>query len=734
MLTHGSPAGALSIADAIVIKDEDLFLVTPADGRVPLGGHHGFGLYYHDCRFLNGYELRLNGVRADQLAANADAGFLAVLELTNPDFHGHRGAPIHKHAVGIKCERVIDARARVLRDRITVQNFTLETIQFPLSLTFEAGFEDVFTVRGFLGGKPGQQQPARWHGDVLSFAYKGRDGIYRGLNVRFSEHIGRRRDTTATFNVRLGPKASWQVLVSMELEETADARHFAARTSAKPRMHRVHELHRSCAEWMHRHTEVRSDNPLLDEVIQRSLRDLHMLRSDLDGEHYFAAGVPWFATLFGRDSIITALEMLAYEPAIAEQTLRLLAAYQGEAVDHWRDEEPGKILHELRVGELARAGDIPHTPYYGTIDATPLFLILVAQHANWTGDPKLFRELRRNVDRALEWIARYGDSDGDGYVEYRSRSKKGLINQGWKDSGDAIVNADGSLAEPPIALVEVQGYVYRAKLDIAALLRRAGEANLAEQLEREADELRTRFNRDFWLDDEHIYALALERDHRAVQVVSSNPGHALWTGIADAGKAHRTVQRLMQEDVFSGWGIRTLATKERAYTPLGYHLGTVWPHDNAICAAGMRRYGFDDEARRVFTAIVEAAMHFNSRRLPEVFAGFSRKDYGVPVRYPVACHPQAWAAGAVPFLLHTALGLVPEAFDNRLRIVRPVMPPGCDWLELRRLRVGRRRCDLRFTRAAGDQASVEVLRADDGLDIVVDTEGGFGFPGQQRAA
>ena len=317
-------------------------------------------------------------------------------------------------------------------------------------------------------------------------------------------------------------------------------------------------------------------------------------------------------------------------------------------------------------------------------------------------------------------MAESGDQNRDGYIEYQSSSKKGLINQGWKDSGDAIVNADGSLARPPISLVEVQGYVYSAKVSLADLYERTGERDRAEQLRSEADELRARFNRDFWLEDKAFYALALQADHKPAAVISSNPGQALWSGIVDPEKAHRTVQRLMAPDMFNGWGIRTLSEQERRYNPIGYHLGTVWPHDNSLIASGFRRYGFDKEACEIFTAIAEAAMYFEHYRLPEVFAGFCREDYGVPVHYPVACHPQAWAAGAIPYLVETLLGLVPEAFDERLRIVRPVLPGFVDRLELRRLRVGRGRVDLHFERTSQGSVSVEVLQVTGSLDVVVE--------------
>jgi glycogen debranching enzyme len=378
--------------------------------------------------------------------------------------------------------------------------------------------------------------------------------------------------------------------------------------------------------------------------------------------------------------------------------------------------------HELRIGELAHLNEIPQTPYYGTVDATPLFLILLARHAAWTGSLDLFNELRANVELALVWIDDYGDADGDGYLEYRGASDKGLVNQGWKDSGDGIVDADGRLARPPIALVEVQGYVYAAKLAVADLFARAGEGDRAEALRRQAAGLRDRFDRDFWLADLGTFALALQAEHEPCAVVTSNPGQALWTGIVDRTKARATCDRLLAGDMFTGWGIRTLSSEAHAYNPGGYHLGAVWPHDNSLIAAGFRRYGFDEAFRRVFAGIQDAAVHFPNRRLPELFCGYAREDFGRPVRYPVACHPQAWAAGSVPFLLTTALGLEPEAFARRLRIVRPLLPKTVDDLDVRRLRVGDSRTDLRFRRGEGERVDVEVLSVDGDLDVVVTEE------------
>jgi glycogen debranching enzyme len=456
-----------------------------------------------------------------------------------------------------------------------------------------------------------------------------------------------------------------------------------------------------------------------------------MLRSYVDDDEYFAAGVPWYVALFGRDSIITALQTLAYDPEVARETLELLAHYQAHEVDEWRDAQPGKILHELRVGELAHLGQIPHTPYYGSIDATPLFLLLVARHAAWTGSLALFRKLRENVELALDWIDHYGDLDGDGYVEYDSVTDDAMINQGWKDSGDAIVNADGSLAEPPIALVEVQGYVYRAKVELAALYERAGEADRAARLRREAQELRDRFNRDFWLEDLGCYALALQAGNRPVALLTSNAGHTLWTGIASPEHGQQTARRLMQDDMFSGWGIRTVSDAAGCYNPTAYHLGTVWPHDNGLIAAGMRRYGHDDAAHRILEGMIRAAMNFESYRLPELFSGFSRDEYGVPVPYPIASHPQAWSAGAIPHLLTTLLGLRAEAFDNRLLLVRPTLPDYVDRLHLRGLRIGQGQVDLRLERTGKDHSAVQVLNVQGDVDVLIDVGP---VPGEERHA
>ncbi len=481
VLTEGASSMVRDIGDAIVVKDQNVFFLTNPDGDVPLEGQHGLGLYYHDCRFLSGYEMKLAGITPTALVSTAMKGFMAVFQMTNPEIRMADGGLIRKDNLGIKWERSIVGDKLLLHDLFEFQNFGLKPVEFPISLAFQAGFEDVFAVRGMLDERPGKLHPPKWSNGVLTFVYEGADGLYRRVAIHFSPLPESMDGTRAEFHVTLQAKETKRLIVSLFIAESTDLDKISSQPRYQPDLERIKAaLQEDAAQWLGRHTEVRSDSLLLNNVMERSLRDLRVLRSEIENQTFFAAGVPWFATLFGRDSIITALQTLAYEPAIAEQTLRLLASYQGQKLDPWRDEQPGKILHELRVGEMARLGEIPHTPYYGTIDATALFLILLGRHAAWTGSLVLFNDLRSNIERALEWMSRCGDQNGDGYIEYHSDSKKGLANQGWKDSGDAIVNVDGSLAAPPISLVEVQGYAYSAKTSLAELYQRAGEPRRAE--------------------------------------------------------------------------------------------------------------------------------------------------------------------------------------------------------------------------------------------------------------
>jgi glycogen debranching enzyme len=455
---------------------------------------------------------------------------------------------------------------------------------------------------------------------------------------------------------------------------------------------------------------IASDHESLDATLARSLRDLDLLRNDgpAEGERYLAAGVPWFATLFGRDSIIAALETVAFMPSIARATLEVLARLQATTDDPWRDAEPGKILHELRTGEMARTKETPHAAYYGSIDSTPLWLILLGETHAWTGDDALVDRLWPNALAALEWIDRYGDLDGDGFVEYRRRSELGLLNQGWKDSGDSIRHPDGSIAEGPIALAEVQGYVHAARRAIARLARHRGDAALADRLDRAADDLQAAFDAAFWVPSMGFYAIALDGKKRPVSTVTSNPGQALWSGIVPATRHTAVAERLMKPDLFSGWGIRTYAAGQPGYNPVGYHTGSIWPHDNALIAHGLKTAGAPAAANMLAGRLVEAAQWFPDLRLPELFCGFPRETVGAPVAYPVACSPQAWAAAAPFYLLHTMLGLRADACGHRLELVHPELPDWLTKLTITGLPVGEAKVDLLVHRWRG-RTSAELL-------------------------
>ncbi|MGH7230468.1 MAG: amylo-alpha-1,6-glucosidase [Nitrospiraceae bacterium] len=702
-----------------MIKDADLFFLTNPDGTVPLEEGHGLGLYYHDCRYLNGYEIRLGGMRLAPLAATASRGFMAKFELANLKMKVGNGRVLQREEIEVRWHRILDSQTPALDDMLTVQNLSRQPAEFPVSLTFRADFEDVYAVRGVLSESLGIVQTPVWINGILQFRYDGKDGLYRRLSVHSTPRPDVIDGATVHYRFHLDPRERTQVRLSFVIHETADQESPVPTYRQPDVLDLESKLQDSSDKWLASVTDIFSDSQLLEEMIDRSLRDLRVLRMRLHDEFFFAAGVPWFATLFGRDSLITAWQTLAYDPGISAQTLKLLASYQGRRVDEWRDEQPGKILHELRVGEAAHIGLIPHTPYYGSIDATPLFLMLIGRHAAWTGSLTLFHELHEHIERALEWMSRYGGISTGEYLAYAGTAERGLENQGWKDSGDAIVNEDGTLAASPIAVIEVQGYAYQALISMSELYGRAGDHLRAQQLRRDAVELRRRFNKDFWVPAKQCYALALEKDRKPVTVISSNPGHALWAGIADEDKAALTADRLMSADMFSGWGIRTLSEKETVYNPLGYHLGSVWPHDTSLIAGGFRQYGFDQYAVRLFEGLVKAASHFKSYQMPELFSGFSEKEYDAPVPYPAANHPQAWAAGALPYMVQSILGLTPAAFEHQLIVRRPVLPDFVDELEVQRLRVGDAEVGLRFERRSDHSVAVQVLKKHGRLDVVV---------------
>ncbi|HEV3473450.1 MAG TPA: glycogen debranching N-terminal domain-containing protein, partial [Actinomycetota bacterium] len=575
-------------------------------------------------------------------------------------------------------------------------------------VSIEADFADIFEIRGVRGrsalGRVLSTKPTE---SGLRFAYVGEDEVFRETIVDFSPQpgrldVGESGCASASWDVDIGAGGSERLEItiepSLEGRRVAPATFLDAKRSA----------YRDFASWKNSCASIESSQRAFNRVLEASIRDIYALATPANGGRIVAAGIPWYVAPFGRDSLLTNQEMLMVSQEEARRTLLYLAAQQATEDDPGRDAEPGKVLHELRTGELARAGHIVHTPYYGTVDATPLFLVLAASYYRWTGDLQTLAELRPNLDAALRWIDEFGDVDGDGFVEYRKRSPGGLDNQGWKDSEDCIVHRDGSLAAGPIALVEVQGYVFMAKRAIADVYRALGSPDTAAALAAQSETLRRSFDDAFWVPDESTYALALDGSKRCVASVTSNAGHCLYAGIVPAERAGMVVERLLAHDMFSGWGIRTLSSSSPAFNPMSYHNGSVWPHDNAVVAAGFKRYGFHEATEQIASALVDAAVETRELRLPELFCGFDRRPGAPFVGYPVACNPQAWAAAAPVMVLQAMLGVSASAADNVLTVNDPHLPEWLPEVRLRNLCVGTARVDLRFTRR-GATTSVAVL-------------------------
>jgi glycogen debranching enzyme len=693
-----SPLGELgNLEDTVVIKNGNLFAITMRDGRIPVRGVHPLGLYYRDCRFLAAHELSIAGHLPLLLVASDALGTEAVHEMTNPDLELQDGPRLPAQSLQIRLERRFDA-PHTMRDLLTVRSHWREPVKLPVALRLGADFEPMLAIRGLVA-RDRHDPDIKRDGSRTVIEAMGRDGILRSTTIAVAPEPGAWEGGTASFELDLHPGAAATIECSYVVRDGGE-------TEQAPPSDDGAGGHAYGSKWLADHTRVCSDDQLFDRVLRRSLVDLSLLRSEVEGLRYYAAGIPWYATVFGRDSLITAIQTLSFAPEIAAETLRLLGGRLGRTVDAERDEEPGKVVHELRFGEVARLAETPLVNYYGTVDATPLFLCLLAHHAEWTGSLALFDELRPQAEAGLEWMDRYGDLDGDGLLEYRRRSPRGLRNQGWKDSHDGIVDAQGVPLQPPIALVEVQGYALRAKRSMARLFEIAGDHERAAALREGVAVLEEGIER-FWLEDLGYYAMALDGDKRPSRALASNQGHLLWAGAIPNGRAERVRDALMGEAMFTGWGIRTLAEGEPAFNPIGYHTGSVWPHDNAMIAAGLRRYGFDEAFTRIFEGLLEAASQFSNYRLPELFAGFSGTEYESPVPYPVACRPHAWAAGAIPYLMQWGFGLSPDGFERRLRLIRPSLPRWVNQVEVPGIPLAGASIDLRFERAPDGVSMVD---------------------------
>ncbi len=677
-----------------LLKNGDIFAIFDRRGDIR-ASRGGFGLYHQDTRFLshfrlvvaNGEALLLNsGVSEDNI-------IFGVELMTAADIRISRSTILWQDAV---------------YQHLRLQNESSAPASLKFSLEFAADFTDIFEARGCSRKRRGRTRPAEVRSGGIVLGYEGLDGRVRNTCLFFDPSPDRLTETQAEYASHLQPgaEASFCFVVGCGTVEVLP--YERARTEA------VQALRVARAQ----QAEIVTSNPRFNEWIERSIFDLHMLRTETVLGSYPYAGIPWYSTAFGRDGIITALECLWFDPSPARGVLAFLAATQAEAEDPERDAEPGKIVHETRSGEMAALGEVPYGRYYGSIDSTPLFVMLAGAYYERTADLAFVRSIWPNVQRALAWIERSGDLDGDGFVEYARRSSTGLLHQGWKDSADPIFHEDGKPAAPPIALCEVQGYVYAAKRAAAALATAVGEKDRAVSLRNEAEFLRQRFEESFWCEDLGTYALALDGEKRPCRVRSSNAGHCLFTGIANPERARRVAEGLTSGHSFTGWGIRTLAAESSRYDAASYHNGSVWPHDNAIIAAGFARYGLQRETAMVLSGLFEATDFFDRRRMPELFCGFERRAGEGPKSYPVACSPQAWAAGAVFLLLQSCLGLQVNAAERRLVFAKPILPPFLESVTIREMRIGDASVDLRLIRN-NEQVEINVLREEGSVEVVV---------------
>jgi glycogen debranching enzyme len=703
---------SLAASSRRTLKHGDSFAMFDEFGDILEVEHSPAGLFHFDTRFLSRLFFTLEGHRPLILSSTVQPDNLTLdVDLTNPDiFQGER-LLLAKDTFHV-------ARAKFLWEASCYEMFLItsyaeERTKVSVALDYAADFADLFEIRGYSRSRRGAITSEARGPAELAFIYQSLDGVPRSTRIRFDPAPLALSANRAEFELELEPRERRALSVTVHCVQGA-----APEPSKKNFYGTMRRARRVRARERASLATIETSNVTVNNILSRSTADLAMLMTETPHGPYPYAGVPWFSTVFGRDGILTAMEMLWFNPSTARGVLRFLADTQAKEEDPAADKEPGKIVHELRECELAHLGEVPFGRYYGSVDSTPLFVALAGLYWQRTRDAGTLQAIWPNVLAALEWIDRYGDRDGDGFVEYGRRRDSGLRNQGWKDSEDAVFHADGRLAEPPIALCEVQGYVYLARRTAALLAADLGERKLAAALEAQAETLRERFEAAFWREELGTYALALDGDKRPCDVRSSNAGQLLFTGICRPDHAARVVQQLFGRDFFSGWGVRTLGAREKRFNPTSYHNGSVWPHDNALIALGLAQYGHSAEALTLSAALFDAAAHMHLRRLPELFCGFDRKRGKSPTLYPVACAPQAWAA-CTPFaLLQACLGLEVDASSSTVILRRPCLPAFLDWLTVRDLRVGESKLDLMFRRHESSVA-VNLLHREGDAEVEV---------------
>ena len=677
----------------LTINQGSTFMVTEQDGQITTDGE--LGVFANDTRFVSYYATFANGQSWERLNSSATAYYAVRIYLTNPKLITE-DAQVPQGTLEFIINRV--ALGEGIHEDLDITNYGLEPVRFNLEIALRSDFADIFEVKSHKLVRRGHIV-SRWDDEQKELQTIYTNGDFQRCFTYHLDHYtsppeyGNGR---INFEVKLAAGESWHSCCYYILAETARER------ILKSGCYKISdELEKLQQQWHEQATKLATINEDIYRLYLQSIEDMGALRlydQDLGPDTWIpAAGVPWFVAVFGRDSLIVSLQNMLVHAGFAHGALKKLAQLQATEIDDWRDAQPGKMPHELRLGELAHFHKVPHTPYYGTADTTPLYLIALHETWKWMGDDALLHQYRDTALRCLEWIDKYGDLDGDGFQEYKSHSSQGAENQSWKDSGDAVVYPDGSQVQPPKALCELQGYVFDAWMRMAEVFTALGESDGATELRTKAAQLRRRFEEHFWCEDIGFYAYTLDPEKQPVKTIVSNPGHCLWSGIASPEHAARVVKRLMEPDMWAGWGIRTLSAENPAYNPHSYQLGAIWPHDNGIIALGCKRYGFTDEASRIARGISEAASYFSNYRLPEVYAGIAQESGNFPVQYSQANVPQAWAAGSVFQLLQAILGIQADA-PNKSLYVDPHLPKWLPDITLHQISIGNATVDLKFWR------------------------------------
>jgi glycogen debranching enzyme len=694
-----------------VLKYGQMFAVFDRYGDVEHLGLGEEGVFFEGTRFLSELALFIGNSRPLLLSSTVrEDNSVFTADLTNVDITQHDHVDIPRGTLLVTRSKFL--YQHVCYEELRISNFGLRPITIPIGLKFNADFADIFEVRGTKRKHHGQMLEPQTSSDQVTLSYRGLDGRTRLTRIECSPEPKRVTAKDFRFEVALRPKQviTYYLTVSCLHQSSSNGLRSYDKALGLAREELQTTSNRACS--------VHSSNEQFNDWMRRSLADIQMMTVGNPEVGYPYAGVPWFSTVFGRDGIITALECLWATPWIAQGVLRYLAETQARAVIPESDAEPGKILHETRRGEMATLGEVPFGRYYGSVDSTPLFIMLAGAYYERTADLEMVQTLWPNIDLALNWIDRYGDRDGDSFVEYSRYSSHGLVQQGWKDSNDSVFHADGSLADPPIALCEVQGYVYAAKRAAARLAAALEKFDRADSLEAQARDLKTRFEEAFWCDDLHTYALALDGDKKPCRVRASNPGHCLYSKIVTAERAALVTETLLSAQCFNGWGVRTVGSEEARYNPVSYHNGSVWPHDNAIIAAGIARYGRRDLAARLLASFLDVSIFVDLHRLPELFCGLERRAGEGPTRYPVACAPQAWASGAIYMMLEACLGISINAKQQQVAFDKPWLPEVLPFVEVKDLKIGVASVNLAFWRRA-EKVQVEVTNRRGDVEILL---------------